>query len=104
MVGRLFSYRNLIFSFKIVSIGEAPRKGLGDDPSKKEMILKHGVDAELLGVPGSPTKEEGRIVDPLKKSEYYMNFVGIQGEEVTIPVAVQKKIWFDGEVLNKQNS
>lgn len=59
------------------------------------------MDAEFLGVPGSPTKEGVKIVDPLKDSEYNMHFVGIQGEEVTIPVVVNRKIWFDGEVLNR---
>ena len=59
------------------------------------------MDAELLGVPGSPTEEGGKIVDPLKNSEYKLNFVGIKGEEFTVPVVVKRKIWFDGEMLNK---
>ena len=65
------------------------------------MILKQGVDAELLGVPGTPTKQEGKIVDPLTQQNYKLHFVGIQGEEVKTDVLVQKKIWFDGEILNK---
>ena len=69
--------------------------------TEKAVILKQGVDAELLGVPGKPTKQEGKIVDPLTDPKYDINFVGIQGKEVITPVVVQKKIWFDGEVLNK---
>lgn len=85
---------------QIVSLAEVPANGLGDG-KEKEKILKHGVDAELLGVPGSPTEEGGKIVDPLKNSEYKLNFVGIKGEEFTVPVVVKRKIWFDGEMLNK---
>jgi len=70
-------------------------------PEEAAVILKQGVDAELLGVPGSPTEQEGKIVDPLTKQNYDLHFVGIQGEEVTTGVVVHKKIWFDGEVLNK---
>lgn len=76
--------------------------GLGD-PAEKAVILKQGVDAQLLGVPGSPTEKEGKIVDPLTNSQYNMNFVGILGEEITTAVTVKKKIWFDGEVLNKSS-
>lgn len=66
------------------------------------MILKQGVDAELLGVPGAPTvDQQGKIVDPLTDLKYDIHFVGIQGEEVTTGVVLQKKIWFDGDVLNK---
>lgn len=71
------------------------------EPTEAAVILKQGVDAELLGVPGSPTEQEGKIVDPLTEHTYDLHFVGIQGEEVTTGVVVQKKIWFDGEVLNK---
>lgn len=36
--------------------------------------------------------------DPQKT--YDIHFVGIQGQEVTTAVAIKRKIWFDGEVLN----
>lgn len=36
--------------------------------------------------------------DPQKT--YHIYFVGIQGQEVTTAVAIKRKIWFDGEVLN----
>lgn len=65
------------------------------------MILKQGVDAELIGVRGAPTFETEKIVDPLTDTKYNIDFVGIQGEEITTAVVIQKKIWFDGEVLNK---
>ena len=81
-------------------LAEVPQTGLGNS-TEKDVILKQGVDAELLGVPGSPTEQGGKIVDPLKESQYDINFVGIQGAEVTIPVVIKRKIWFDGEVLNK---
>jgi len=71
------------------------------EPTEATVILKQGVDAELLGVPGSPTEQGGKIVDPLTEHNYDLHFVGIQGEEVTTGVVVQKKIWFDGEMLNK---
>lgn len=76
-------------------------KGLGEQ-AEKQVILKQGVDAELLRVSGAPTFDsEGKIVDPLTDLKYDIHFVGIQGEEVTTGVVLQKKIWFDGEVLNK---
>ena len=60
------------------------------------------MDAELLGVPGAPTVDpQGKIKDPLTDLKYNIHFVGIQGQEVTTDVLLQKKIWFDGEVLNK---
>ena len=83
-------------------LAEVP-KGLGDS-AEKAVILKQGVDAELLGVPGSPTVENEKIVDPLKLGQHSLNFVGIQGEEVTTAVEVKRKIWFDGEVLNNNSS
>ena len=81
-------------------LAEVPQTGLGNS-TEKDVILKQGVDAELLGVPGSPNEQGGKIVDPLKDSQYDISFVGIQGAEVTIPVVIKRKIWFDGEVLNK---
>ena len=41
-------------------------------------------------------------MDPLTKQYYELHFVGIQGQEVTTGVLVEKKIWFDGEFLNKK--
>ncbi|KAL9973865.1 hypothetical protein ACROYT_G020371 [Oculina patagonica] len=85
---------------QIVRLQELP-KGLGEQ-AEKQVILKQGVDAELLRVSGAPTFDsEGKIVDPLTDLKYDIHFVGIQGEEVTTGVVLQKKIWFDGEVLNK---
>ena len=49
------------------------------DSTEKAVILKQGVDAELLGVPGAPTVQDGKIVDPLTDPKYKINFVGIQG-------------------------
>ena len=68
------------------------------------MILKQGVNAELLDVPGLPKFDpDGKIVDPLQNStkQYEINFIGIDGKEVKTPVVIERKIWFDGEVLNK---
>ena len=69
------------------------------------MILKQGVNAELLDVRGSPKFDPDgkRIVDPLQNStkQYEINFIGIDGKEVKTPVVIERKIWFDGEVLNK---
>lgn len=68
------------------------------------MILKQDVNAELLDVPGSPQfGPDGKIVDPLQNptSQYEINFIGIDGKEVKMPVVIKQKIWFDGEVLNK---
>lgn len=75
---------------------------MGDD-SEKSVILKQGVDAELPVVPGSPTTDPktGKIKDPLEETKYDIEFVGIQGQEIKTTVMIQKKIWFDGEVLNK---
>ena len=69
------------------------------------MVLKQGVDAELLGIPGAPMFDKhGKIMDPLAHCmlKYIrLHFVGKEGEEVTKEVVLQKNIWFDGEVLNK---
>lgn len=85
---------------QIVCLAEVPT-GLSNSDEIKARILKQGVDAELLGVPGAPTEHEGKIVDPLANPQYDINFVGIQGQEVTTAVLIKRKIWFDGEVLNK---
>ena len=61
------------------------------------MILKQGVNAELLDVPGSPQfGPDGKIVDPLQNptSQYEINFIGIDGKEVKVPVVIKQKIWF----------
>lgn len=90
------------FIAQIVRLVEAP-SGLGES-QEKDMILKQGVNAELLDVPGSPQfGPDGKIVDPLQNptSQYEINFIGIDGKEVKMPVVIKQKIWFDGEVLNK---
>ena len=63
--------------------------------------LPDSISQSHTHVPGSPTKQGGKIVDPLTEQDYKLHFVGIQGEEVKTDVLVQKKIWFDGESLNK---
>ena len=90
------------FIAQIVRLAEAP-SGLGES-QEKDMILKQGVNAELLDVPGSPQfGPGGKIVDPLQNptNHYEINFIGIDGKEVKMPVVIKQKIWFDGEVLNK---
>ena len=101
MLGRVVLPANSVcFAVQIVKLTKPPQ-GLGE-PKEAAVILKQGVDAELLGVPGSPTEQGEKIVDPLTEHNYDLRFVGIQGEEVTTGVVVQKKIWFDGELLNMQ--
>ena len=90
------------FIAQIVRLAEAP-SGLGES-QEKDMILKQGVNAELLDVPGLPKFDpDGKIVDPLQNptKQYEINFIGIDGKEVKKPVVIERKIWFDGEVLNK---
>ena len=84
----------------MICLTDAPT-GLSNSDETKARILKQGVDAELLGVPGAPTVHEGKIVDPLADPQYNINFVGILGQEVTTAVLIKRKLWFDGEVLNK---
>lgn len=86
---------------QIVRLAEVP-KGLGDG-GEKSVVLKQGVDAELPRVPGSPTfdPQTKKIKDPLADTKYDVEFVGIQGQEIKTTVMIQKKIWFDGDVLNK---
>lgn len=86
---------------QIVRLAEVP-EGFGDG-GEKSVILKHGVDAELPSVSGSPTfdPKTHKIRDPLVDTKYNIEFVGIQGKEIKTTVMIQKKLWFDGEVLNK---
>ena len=63
------------------------------------MILKQGVNAELLDVPGSPQfGPDGKIVDPLQNptSQCEINFIGIDGKEVKMPVVIsfEQSPWY----------
>ena len=49
---------------------------------------------KIPSIPGEPMTVNGKIQEPLEKSEFDINFLGINGKEVNSNVRVRRKIWF----------
>ena len=49
---------------------------------------------KIPSIPGEPMIVNGEIHEPLEKSEFDINFLGINGKEVKSNVRVRRKIWF----------
>ena len=58
------------------------------------MLLRHGTEIEIPGIPGAPIIEGEEIQDPLNKSKFDITFVGINGKEVKSRVKIARTIWF----------
>lgn len=87
---RLSSFH--FFVYKIIQLEGIPR-----DVGNKEndgILLKHGIEIEIPGIPGAPVIDGGEIQDPLTKSKFDITFVGINGKEIKSKVKIMRKIWF----------
>ena len=49
---------------------------------------------KIPSIPDEPMIVNGEIQEPLEKSEFDINFLGINGKEVKSNVRVRRKIWF----------
>ena len=49
---------------------------------------------KIPSIPVEPVIVNGEIQEPLEKSEFDINFIGINGHEVKSNVKVGRKIWF----------
>lgn len=84
---------------QIVQLDDIP-DGVGTEEDK-DLLLKKGIEVNIPDISGSPTMAGEEVQDPLKKKNYDITFVGIDGEEVTTRVKLGRKIWFDGTDINK---
>ena len=83
-----------ILFHQVVQLDGIP-DGVGNEVAD-DLLLKHGTEVEILGVPGTPVIVGEEIKDPLKKNKFDIAFVGIDGKEVTSSVKIARKIWFAG--------
>ena len=59
-----------------------------------DLLLKHGIEVDIPGIPGEPVIVNGEIQEPFFKSEFDITFVGINGKQVKSKVKLGRKIWF----------
>ena len=91
---KLFLFNLFSFSLKVVQL-EGPPAGVGNQVAD-DILIRYGTVVDIPSIPGKPTVSGGEIQDPLKKHEFDISFVGIDGEEVTSKVKISRKIWFAG--------
>ena len=92
----VFCFVFLFFVFlvllKIVELDGFPDNvGFEEDD---DLLLKHGIEVKIPSIPDEPMIVNGEIQEPLEKSEFDINFLGINGKEVKSNVRVRRKIWF----------
>ena len=58
---------------------------------------------KIPSIPGEPMIVNGEIQELLEKSEFDINFLGIDGKEVKSNVKVGRKIWFAASTLTFSN-
>ncbi|KAK2567754.1 L-tyrosine decarboxylase [Acropora cervicornis] len=80
--------------FQVVQL-EGPPAGVGNQVAD-DILIRYGTVVDIPSIPGNPTVSGGEIQDPLKKHEFDISFVGIDGQEVTSKVKISRKIWFAG--------
>ncbi|XP_074620778.1 uncharacterized protein LOC141879398 isoform X2 [Acropora palmata] len=80
--------------FQVVQL-EGPPAGVGNQVAD-DILIRYGTVVDIPSIPGEPTVSGGEIQDPLKKHEFDISFVGIDGQEVTSKVKISRKIWFAG--------
>lgn len=78
--------------FQMIQL-DGPPDGIGDEEAT-DVLLRHGTEVEILGVPGSPVIVSGEVQDLLMKNNFDVTFVGINGKVVKSEVKVARKIWF----------
>ena len=70
---------------------------LKDIPDEvKHVVLEHGIEVQFLEVPGSPTMESGKVINPLTQHQYKIKFIGEEGQEQETTITINKQIWFQG--------
>ena len=86
-----------VFFFFLVLLKIVELDGFPDNVGFEEdddLLLKHGIEVKIPSIPGEPMIVNGEIQEPLEKSEFDINFLGINGKEVKSNVRVRRKIWF----------
>lgn len=78
---------------------EGPPDGIGDEEAA-DVLLRHGTEVEIPGVPGSPLIVSGQVQDLLTRNNFDITFVGISGKVVKSEVKIARKIWFAASTLN----
>ena len=98
LLGLINKSHSLVFFFfflvllKIVELDGFPDNvGFEEDD---DLLLKHGIEVKIPSIPREPMIVNGEIHEPLEKSEFDINFLGINGKEVKSNVKVARKIWF----------
>ena len=59
-----------------------------------DLLLKHGIEVDIPGIPGEPVIVNGEIQEPFFKSEFDITFVGINGKQVKSKVKLGKRFGF----------
>lgn len=85
-----------ILSQKVVQL-DGPPDGIGSE-EVDDLLLRHGIEVEIPGIPGSPVVLSGDVLDHLTENKFDITFVGINGKEVKSEVKIARKIWFAGTV------
>lgn len=67
--------------------------GIGDE-EVIDVLLRYGIEVEILGVFGFLVIVSGEVQDFLMKNNFDVIFVGINGKVVKSEVKVVRKIWF----------
>ena len=63
------------------------------------LALKYGIEVQLPEVKGSPTLDgSGNVVNPLKKSEYKIQYIGYEGLAQESNIKLSSQIWFNGNL------
>ena len=83
-------------SQKVIQL-DGPPEGLGGEEA--DMLLRHGTEVEISGVPGSPLIVSGEVQDLMTKDNFDITFVGINGKVVKSKVKIARKIWFAGSII-----
>ena len=98
LLGLINKSHSLVFSlFFLVLLKIVELDGVQDNVGFEEdddLLLKHGIEVKIPSIPGEPMIVNGEIHEPLEKSEFDINFLGINGKEVKSNVKVGRKIWF----------
>ncbi|KAJ7389684.1 hypothetical protein OS493_029576 [Desmophyllum pertusum] len=82
--------------FQVIQL-DGPPDGIGSE-DVDDLLLRHGIEVKIPGIPGSPVVVSGDVLDHLTKYKFDITFVGINGKVVKSEVKIARKIWFAGTV------
>lgn len=80
---------------------DGPPDGIGDEEAD-DILLRHGTEVEVLGIPGCPLIVNGEVQDLMIRNNFDITFVGINGKVVKSKVKIARKIWFAGSFSVKK--